>query len=262
VAQTTTGGTGPCSIAVDPARHLVYVTSAVFTPTTVAGRVLVLDGRTGKIVGRLTTGPGPKAVAVNPRNGRVYVTEETGIGGGSAVAVFDGHSRQRLATIPIGPYETFLENPLGLAVNPQANTVYATNPLDGNVYTIDGRNNAVARSVAIGGSPTAITVGPSGAVFVAGAQDVVTIHPSGAVTRVAIGSRTRGVAVDATGHRAYATTDRGTVIAIAGGKATTIASGGKPWGIGLDPATGTLVVADASEGAVRTFDRGPAPTSA
>jgi DNA-binding beta-propeller fold protein YncE len=257
VRHIITGGTGPISIAVDPVRHLVYVTSAVYSPTRVEGRIRVLDGRTGRIVHTIVTGPGPKAIAVNPRSGRIYVTEQTGPAGGTAVGVFDGRSWRRLAMIPIGPYERYFENPFGLAVNAATNMVYATNPLDGDVYTIDGSRNEVVRSVGTGGSPTAVTVGSDGAVFVAGARDVVEIAPSGAVTRVPIGARTRGVAVDATSHVAYATTDRGDIVSIQGGASTKVMRGGKPWGIAVDPSTGTVVVANVFAGGIIVRGRPP-----
>jgi len=258
VGQTITGGNGPSSIAADPVRHLVYVTSAVYSPSEVVGRVKVLDGRTGKVLATITTGPGPKAIAVNPKTGRVYVTEQTGTDGGQAVAVIDGHTRKLLATIPVGPYQKYYDNPLGLAVNARTNTVYASNPLDGFVYTIDGNRNEVVRSVGIGGAPTALAVGSGGAVFVAGANGLAVIAPSGAVSRIATGSRVRGVAVDSARHVAYATTDGGDVVAIEHGTASVVARGAKPWGISVDPATGTVVVANVAEGGVAAFDRGPA----
>jgi len=220
--------------------------------------VKVLDGRTGKIVATITTGPGPKAIAVNPKTGRVYVTEQTGTDGGQAVAVIDGHTRKLLATIPVGPYQKYYDNPLGLAVNARTNTVYASNPLNGFVYTIDGNRNEVVRSVGIGGAPTALAVGSGGAVFVAGTNGLAVIAPSGAVSRIATGSRVRGVAVDSARRVAYATTDGGDVVAIEHGTASVVARGAKPWGISVDPATGTVVVANVAEGGVAAFDRGPA----
>ena len=167
-----------------------------------------------------------------------------------------------IATIPIGPYERFLDNPLGLAVDSRTNTIYATNPLDGNVYTIDGRLNAVTRSVAIGGSPSAIAVGPAGAVFVAGARKVAVIHPSGNVTRVPIGGATRGIGVDTVRHVAYVTTVRGDVVAISHGATRVVAHAAEPWGIAVDGATGTLVVASSSEGSVAVLTDGPAANTA
>jgi DNA-binding beta-propeller fold protein YncE len=258
VGRTITGGNGPSSIAADPVRHLVYVTSAVYSPSEVVGHVKVLDGRTGKVVATITTGPGPKAIAVNPKTGRVYVTEQTGTDGGQAVAVIDGHTRKLLATIPVGPYQKYYDNPLGLAVNARTNTVYASNPLNGFVYTIDGNRNEVVRSVGIGGAPTALAVGSGGAVFVAGANGLAVIAPSGAVSRIATGSRARGVAVDSARHVAYATTDRGDVVAIEHGTSSVVARGAKPWGISVDPATGTVVVANVAEGGVAAFERGSA----
>jgi DNA-binding beta-propeller fold protein YncE len=256
IGQTITGGNGPSSIAVDPVRHLVYVTSAVYSPTEVVGHVKVLDGRTGKVVATIVTGPGPKAIGVNPKTGRVYVTEQTGTDGGQAVAVIDGRTRKLLATIPVGPYQKYYDNPLGLAVDARTNTVYVSNPLDGYVYTIDGGRNDVVRSVGIGGAPTALAVGSGGAVFVANSLGLAVIAPSGAVSRIATGGRTRGVAVDTARHVAYATTDQGNVVALEHGTSTVVAHGSQPWGISVDPATGTVVVANVTEGGVAAFERG------
>ena len=115
----------------NPATHLVYVTAATFGTIDDHSAVVVVDGRTHRIVDTIPIGPGPKAIAVNPRTNRIYVTGQSGTDSGQALAVIDGASNALLATIPIGPFGRYYDNPLGLAVNTRTNTVFATNPLEG-----------------------------------------------------------------------------------------------------------------------------------
>jgi YVTN family beta-propeller protein len=246
VGQIATGGSGPSSIAVNPITHRVYVTSAVFDPTGVHGSVKVIDGRTNRVLRSIATGPGPKAIAVNPKTNRVYVTEQTGTDGGQAVAVIEGASNLVIATIPTGRYERYYDNPFGLAVNAGTNTVYVSNPLEGNVYAIDGRTNAVTRSVGVGGEPGAIAINPAtNALVVSGARYVTTLggRSIAVIARTAVG-RTRAIAVDASRHAVYATTGRGDVVTIAHGSVRAIARGLKPNGLAVTPETGGIVVAD------------------
>jgi YVTN family beta-propeller protein len=260
VDRIRTGGSGAASIAVDPVRHLVYVTSAFFESDGVRGAVQVINGRNGRIVRSVPTGPGPKAIAVNPRTGTAYVTAATSVDGSTAVMAIE---RGRVvATIPIGPFERYYDNPFGLAVNPVTNTVYASNPLDGFVYVIDGASNAVVRSVGVGGEPTALAVNPkTGLVHVATARRVVAISgPTHAVARrFSVGGRPRGLAVDAARGVVYATTTRGAVVAIAGGTARVVAHAIKPNGVAVSR-TGRVAVADAYRRSVAVFGRGPGTT--
>jgi DNA-binding beta-propeller fold protein YncE len=240
VRRINTGGSGAPSIAVDPARHLVYVTSAVFEPTVVHGSVKVIDGRTGRIVRTVATGPGPKAVAV------------MAIDGGRVVAA-----------IPIGPYERYYDNAFGLAVDEATNTVYASNPLDGSVYAIDGDSNAVARSLGIGGEPTALAVNArSGRVYVTTRRQIVVIDgTTGAVVRRrSLRSRPRGIAVDAARGVVYATAANGDVVTIAPGATRLVAHSVTPSGVTVDR-TGRIAVADAYLRSVLLLDRGGGPTS-
>jgi YVTN family beta-propeller protein len=247
---TTSPTTGASSIAVDPVTHLVYVTAAVYTPFDVHGSVEVIDGRTGKLVDSIPTGPGPKAVAVNPTTHRLYVTGQSGTDSDLVVSVIDSRSGTLLTMIPIGPYGQYYDNPFGLAVNRKTNLVYASNPLDGHVYTLDGATNALVRSVAVGGEPTSIAVNAvTNTVFVTGARHVAVIsgHSGRVTARVAGGVRTRGIAVDAGRDKVYATSDGGGLLVIDGrtrnaGQITTY--GRKPNGIAIDPLAGTIVVAN------------------
>ncbi|MDQ1509359.1 MAG: trimeric autotransporter adhesin, partial [Actinomycetota bacterium] len=247
---TTSPTPGPSSIAVDPVTHLVYVTAAVYTPFDVHGRVEVIDGRTGKLVHSIPTGPGPKAIAVNPTTHRVYVTGQSGTDSDLVVSVFDSRSRTLLTALPIGPFGEYYDNPFGLAVNRSTNMVYASNPLDGHVYTINGATNAIVHSVAVGGEPTALAVNAAtNMVFVTGARNVTVIdaRSGGFTRRVPGGARTRGIAVDTARNKIYATTNGGGFLVIDGrtlAAGQVITYGLEPNGIAIDPSGGSIVVAN------------------
>jgi DNA-binding beta-propeller fold protein YncE len=223
----------------------VYVTSAVYAPGSVRGSVTVIDGRTDQVVGSIPTGPGPKAVAVNPRTNRVYVTEQTGTDGSEAIAVIDAARRTVVATVPIGAYDKFTDNPFGLAVDARANLVYATNPLEGTVYTLDGRTSTLLRSVTVGAEPSALALDPRiDTLYVAGSRGVTVIDTltGGVVHRFALGDRTRGIAVDTRDNTVYVSTDYGRLFAIEHGVAVAVAQRVKPYGLGVDD--GAVVVAN------------------
>ncbi len=203
IAQVKTGRWSPSSVAVNPVTHLVYVTSATFGAIADHSTVKVIDARTNKIVHSIPVGLGPKAIAVNSATNRIYVTEQRGTDGGEAVAVIDGATNHVVGSIPIGTYERYYDNPTGLAVNNRTNTVYATNPLDGTLYVIDGNRDVVVRSVAIGNEPTALAINEStNTVYVTNSaisgNRITVFDGDGAATaEVAVGPEPRGVAVDA-----------------------------------------------------------------
>jgi YVTN family beta-propeller protein len=174
--------------------------------------------------------------------------------------VIDPAARSVIATIPIGPFERYLDNPFGLAVNAATNTVYATNPLDGNVYTIDGDSNAVVRSVGVGGEPSAIAVNnKTGRVYVATARRVVVIdgRTDAVLSRISVGSRPRGIAVDSARNVVYTTTGSGDLVAIApSGHARAVAHGVKPYGVTVSKPGGYVAVADAYRRSVSMTGRG------
>jgi DNA-binding beta-propeller fold protein YncE len=250
---------GASAVAVDPVTHLVYVTSAVYTPFDVHGSVKVIDGRTGKLGDTIATGLGPKAIVVNAATHRLYVTEQTGTDGDLAIAVIDTTTGKLITAVPIGPYGDYYDNPFGLAVNAKTNTVYASNPLDGYVYTLDGATNSVRR-VAVGGEPGGIAVNTvTNQVFVTGARNVTVLNGRSAsvVRRVASGSRTRGIAVDVARNKIYATTNGGGFLVIDGrtlNAGQVLTHGLKPNGIAIDPANGTIVVANGFNANVSVYN--------
>ncbi len=263
IAQITTGRYSPGSIAVNPVTHLVYVTSATFGAIADHSTVKVIDGRTNTIVDTIAVGPGPKAIAVNSSTNRIYVSGQSGTDADASVTVIDGATNKFLTSIPIGTYGRYYDNPSGLAVNNRTNTVYATSPLDGTLYVIDGSRNAVVRSVAIGDEPTALAVNEStNTVYVTnsaskGGRITVVDGRSGIITsEVAVGREPRGVAVDPIRNLVYVTSHDGNVIVVDGRtnqKTQTLWSGENPYGVAVNSATRTVVVANSFDSNVSMF---------
>jgi serine/threonine-protein kinase len=138
--------------------------------------VTVIDGRTATALATIPIGPGPQAIASDPSRNRVYVTAQAGIDGDATVVVIDGATRRVVGAVPTGPYARYFDNPAGIAVDAATHTVYATNPLEGVVYAIDGAAGAVVRSFTVGDAPTAVAVDPAtGTVVVATSRGVVTV---------------------------------------------------------------------------------------
>ncbi len=256
---------GPSGVAVDPVTHLVYATSATYTPFDVHGSVKVIDGEAQQVIASIPTGPGPKAVAVNSATSRLYVTAQTGTDGDLAVWVFNLNTGKLITMIPVGPYGDYYDNPFGLSVNPKTNRVYASNPLDGHVYTIDGTTNAIVRKAAVGGEPGGIAVNTvTNKVFVTGARYVVEINGrSGSVEhRIAAGARTRGIAVDTATNKVYATTNGGGFLVIDGrtlNAGQMLTHGSKPNGIAIG--SSGIVVANGLDANVSVFSDDAAGTS-
>jgi DNA-binding beta-propeller fold protein YncE len=224
----------------------------------------VIDGRTGKIVDSIATGPGPKAVAVNPTTHRVYVTAQTGTDGDLAVWVINSVTGKLVTMIPVGPYGDYYDNAFGLAVNTKTNMVYASNPLQGEVYAISGATNAIVHSTALGGEPGGVAVNPAtNKVFVAGARSVAVLNgrTGGIERRIASGARIRGIAVDAARNKIYATKNGGGLVVIDGrtlDAGQLLTHGRKPNGIAIDPKVGSFIVANGFNASVSVYSGDPA----
>ena len=144
-------GGEPAQVAVNSYTNTVYVTSGA------TSGVLVISGKTNKIVKTVSLGSGAsggdqKGVAVNAQTNRIYVAL------GTQVKVLSGRTNKVVATITgKGLYAQLL------AVNPVTNTVYATNNLGAAfdaVSVINGSTNKVVATVPEPLLPEGIAVNP------------------------------------------------------------------------------------------------------
>ena len=245
-----------------PGPHLVYVTSAVFDPDGVR-RQRDGDRRPDRQdrAARSRPGPARRPSPSTRRPARCTSPRQTGTDGGAAVAVIDGRSRQLLATIPIGPYEQLLRQPVrpGGQRRDQHGVRDRTRSTGTCTRSTATPMRSSARS-ASAGEPTALAVGSGGAVFVPVARDLVVIATVRCGVTGRVGSRTarcrgrlgpaRRVRDDRPRRR------RGDRSAA---RPTVVAHGVKPWGISVDPETGHASSSPtSSDGGVAAFRRGSA----
>ena len=78
------------------------------------------------------------------------------------MSVIDAATRTVTATIPVGT------DPVGVAADPAAGTVYVTNNGDSTVSVIDAATSAVTATIPVGNGPDGVAADPAaGTVYVA-----------------------------------------------------------------------------------------------
>jgi len=132
----------------------LYTTDLLFTLVITLGSTVLIGLVAIAIAGYLTLGE------------RITEVPEVQGAPGRIIAVHGPAGAPGRTTVAIGPYARYYDNPDGLAVDAATGTVYATNPLEGVVYAVDGTADAVVRSFTVGDTPTAVTVNPDGTVAV------------------------------------------------------------------------------------------------
>jgi YVTN family beta-propeller protein len=155
-------GTGPDSVAVDPAGKFAYVTN--FGSNDVS--MYTIDATTGALasIGTIAAGTGPAYVAVDPAGKFAYVTNF----GSNDVSMYTIDATTG-ALISIGSIAAGTE-PVSVAVDPADKFAYVANltgyNTDGSVsmYTIDATTGGLTPlgTIATELSPTSIAIHPSG----------------------------------------------------------------------------------------------------
>jgi YVTN family beta-propeller protein len=151
-------GTGPDSVAVDPAGKFTYVTN--FGSNDVS--MYTINATTGALAstGTIAAGTGPVSVAVDPAGNFAYVTNF----GSNDVSMYTINATTgalaSMGTIAAGT------GPVSVAVDPAGKFAYAVNANSNDVsmYTINATTGALTSTgtIAAGMSPTSIAVHPSG----------------------------------------------------------------------------------------------------
>ena len=155
-------GTGPDSVAVDPAGKFAYVTN--FSSNDVS--MYTIDATTGALasIGMIAAGTGPDSVAVDPAGKFAYVTNF----GSNDVSMYTIDATTGALTF-IGSIAAGT-NPFSAAVDPAGKFAYVANwtgdNTDGSVsmYTIDATTGGLTPigTIATELSPTSIAIHPSG----------------------------------------------------------------------------------------------------
>ncbi|MCI4319133.1 MAG: hypothetical protein L3K23_03240 [Thermoplasmata archaeon] len=202
-------GVAPGGIAVDGARHRLYVTEpsldrlAVFNASTgqavttvpvgsqpegvavdaALGVVLVVNSGSGNLTevrsttdrsaGSLPAGPGPFGIAVDTRNGQLFVTDPVGCPGAATskcnVSVINASSGSLIAHIKVG------QDPTAVVYDSANNRIYVAVTNSNRVAVINASANAVATSIsfmsiASGLNPRSLAIDPALGVLFASDQ--------------------------------------------------------------------------------------------
>jgi len=202
------------AVAVDPITQEVYVGGTTQDKNGVyKSKVLIVHGLTNHYDREIdvsnTTGDGIQSLAVNLLTGNLYVANASD----NEIDVIQGHTVT--TRIPLGAGA----EPLGVAVNPFTNTVYAAIE-NGNVVVINGATNTITTTTTV----SAVSQ-----------QGITVDFLNGNVYTTNGGFEAQGAVGVLTGA--------GTVV-------TSVGVGSVPIGIDVDPLTGLVWVTDTQDGTV------------
>jgi YVTN family beta-propeller protein len=151
-------GTGPDSVAVDPAGKFAYVTNSGSNDVS----IYTIDATTGTLVsmGSVAAGTQPVSVAVDPAGKFAYVTNF----GSDDVSIY-AIDAPTGTLVSMGSVAAGTQ-PVSVAVDPAGKFAYVTNfgSDDVSMYTMDATTGGLTPSgtIATGLSPTSIAIHPSG----------------------------------------------------------------------------------------------------
>jgi len=216
----------PAAVDRRAARLVVATTTTATAAPGVAGRVTVVDARTGAVVRVAAVGLYPQSVAVDEGAGRAFVAS-AGLNGTELVGVLDTRSGRLLYRRVAGLYpegSTTVDVSVGRVFVP---IVAATGPVY--VSILDARSGAVERTIDVGLPPVSVTPTGLGGLLVAGRNGVRLIDlRHGQVARTILRGATAGarIGIDTPARRAVVVTiaqaalidlTRGTVIGVVPG---------------------------------------------
>jgi YVTN family beta-propeller protein len=181
--------------------YLTYDTTSGRLFVSRSTHVMVLDPKTGKIVGDIPNTPGVHGIAVAPDLGKGFTTN----GKDATVTVFDLSSLATVATISTGA-----KNPDGIAYDPATKRVFTFNGGSSDATVIDAQTNAVVTTIPLGGKPEFPAVDGRGMVYdnIESTNEIVAIDAGKAAisARFSLGScqSPSGLSMDTQHRRLFA----------------------------------------------------------
>lgn len=132
-------------LAVNPTTNKIFITTYDGEPG--SGKVIIMNGKTNKVIDVVNTGDGPVGIDVNARTNRIYVADNL-----NHKLTVISRSFNIIETVSLGI------EPVRMAVNPSTNLIYVTVVNEDAVYVIDGSDNKVVNSIKVGRKPAGIEV--------------------------------------------------------------------------------------------------------
>jgi len=121
-----------------------------------ATHVMVVDPGSGKVAGDIPNTPGVHGIALANKFNKGFISN----GRGNDVTVFDLKTLKEVAHVPTG------ERPDAIIFDPATNRVFAMNGKSGSVTAINAKDNTVAGTVELGGTPEFAAADGKGHVYV------------------------------------------------------------------------------------------------
>lgn len=247
---TTTVGSSPLGVAVDPFGSRAYVTNHL------SGQLSVLDGTTGALLRTVDLGAGLRPVGVTVTSDGLKVLVAIQLPATlRRVAVYDT-AADSLRDITVG------NSPTGVATHPNLPVAYVTNQLSNTVSVVDTSTETVVGTISGFSQPFAVAVNATGTrLYVSNLGDN-TVREIDTQTLQTLWSytvlpRPFGVAVRPQGDRVYVSnidSGRISVLDTASRSVSTIQVGRSPWGVAVDPSGSRVFVANFEDNTVSIVD--------
>jgi len=189
------------SIAVDPKTGLVFVSKPK------ESKILVVDGKPGKVVATLDSGVYPTNLKLDTSDDLLYITSlsdpikilnvtKDSIDKSSAKTVFD-----------LKHGIVFDDVPIGMAINPIANKIYVIYDSQNKISVMDGESNRITRTIDLDFVPSELSINPKTNVLFAISNNTlysIDANNNRIVHKSAInGSSLDGLAIDVNSNRIY-----------------------------------------------------------
>ena len=192
------------SAIVDEKTNRVYITDFF------GGKLVVLDGKSNKVLESIDVGRTPFGVGINSETNMIYVGGEYA----NTLSILDGATSQVIKNIS-------LKDPYDIAVNPNNNKVYVTSDRLDLVYVIDGDTNEIETSFEVL-IPCGITVNPvTGMVYVTSeSENIVHVwdgNTNRQIATIKVQQSPRGVTVNPSTNMIYVTNQENNTISIIDG---------------------------------------------
>ena len=247
---------GASRVAIDSSRKRVYIAGCNFEQVPLICGLSVLDESTNTVVGSTQIsangGIGIEGLAVNQRTNRIYVSDADNF----LVDVIDGEGVTVIANVSFGR-----QQPLGLAVDPQPDRVFAT--IDGDqVGVINAKSNTIIRRILVGQENANTAVNPAthrgyvtNETFAPSTLGVIDTRDFHVITNIQVGNNPFDVAVDPSSNLVFVTNIGDSTISVVNGANNKNVATVQVFGrfIAVNPVTHLVYASDEQSGTVHVI---------
>jgi YVTN family beta-propeller protein len=220
---------GPDTPGTEASGRATPAKSTVFVSNETEGTVVMLDGSTGAVQGRIAVGKRPRGIKLSRDGKRLFVAlSGSPIAGpgvdesklppadraADGVGVIDVESRTLVRTYPSG------QDPESFDLSPDGRTLYVSNEETAEMSVLDLERGTITGRVPVCDEPEGVTVSPDGrTVYVTceavNAVAVVDTRSLALIGRIPTAARPRSIAVTPDGRTLFITCETAASIAVA-----------------------------------------------